>query len=228
MRKFSLLVLSCSLLAGRLLADPVFTISNLTATFSGAGVFSGGGPRTTFSGSGSSDSGDSITISGFGGQFSGFIFISPGSPIGSVSYGLIGDISDCSLPLCSQTGVAEISGRFFSVQLSSSLGTRVFDAPNNLTFQPPTFTYGVPATAVGEAIAVCSNSPNCADGTVIGNVLIDLQGFDTIRFSPISGLYIFNSATFNSTAIIAEPSDISLILLGSFAVLAVVRQTRHR
>jgi hypothetical protein len=62
MRKLSLLVLSCSLLAGRLLADPVFTISNLTATFFG------GGPRTTFSGSGSSDSGDSITISGFGGQ----------------------------------------------------------------------------------------------------------------------------------------------------------------
>lgn len=225
MRKLSLLVLSCSLLSGRLSADPViFTISNLTASFS-RDV-----PGTTFSGSGSSDSGDSITISGFG-EHEPFRFTFSGSPIGSASYGLIGDISDCSLPFCSQTGVAEISGLFFSVQLSSSTGTRVFEAPNNLTFQPPTFTYGVPATAVGEAIAVCSNSPNCADGTVIGNVLIDLLGFDTIQFSsfPFSGIaFPVTSTTFNSTAIIPEPSDISLILLGSFAVLAVVRQTRHR
>ncbi len=213
MRKYVFVTVSCCLFAGGLCADPVdFTITGLTAREMG------GGPFVTFSGSGSSASGDSISIGGSYGTMRLGSGVSPGEPLGQsfdlYCTGMFG-------LACNEGGVATIGGKEFSVQLLAPGGIPV-SATTSVRFQPPTLEYTVSATAAGEFTAVCSiGSVNCVPGTLIANVFIDLVGGVTIDIlQPVPGEYFFGSATFVPAP---EPSATALLLVGSGILLRLRR-----
>lgn len=215
MRKYVFVTVSCCLFAGGLCADPVdYTINDLTATLVG------GGPRVNINGSGFSASGDAITIGGSYGtaRVGGPIF--PGDHVGpDASIGL----SCGGLPNCIEGGIASVGGKQFDVELIPVSIPQI--SPNsNAIFQPPTLTYILPATATGEFTAVCMFSPNCVDGTLIGNVFIDLTGDVTVNYEAVSlDTFLFESASFVSAP---EPSGIGLNLIGVGIVAAALRRRR--
>lgn len=226
MRNYPLLVLSFYLSAGVLCADPVnFTINGLTATETG------GGPFVTFSGSGSSASGDSITI---GGTY-GTMRLGNGEPPGGqlTGPGALFTLSCVGQP-CAEGGLATVGGKVLDVDLVPLFGNPVaVSTTTSVFFEPPILTYTIPATVSGEFTAVCAvGNPDCVPGTLIGDVFLDLVGDVTVTIQqPVSGEYFFGRATFGG-GLVPEPASFALQLFGSVmlggAALSRLRKGRCR
>ena len=218
MLRYGWLLLSCCLVAGHLRADTIdYTITDLTATFMG------GGPLARGTGSGSSAFGDPFRLDiSYGASFPGGL-ITPGEP---VNPGGVGFRLDCSgLPNCMNGGLASVGGQQFSVILSPGSGA-ISTTDGLVTFRPSTLTYVVPAMATGEFTAVCSLNLNCASGTVIGNVFVNLSGNLTFQFQTVGpGEYQFQTATF-ALAPVPEPAGVGLILAGCGVMSGVLLRRR--